>query len=213
MTDSENEKSLLPDPKNAPKKTGKRLPRPIDPLEDFDKPVTKQTAMNAEGSLLAKQPETPAVVNGRMKVFYAKPEHSKYKDTILISLHMSVPITKDHLKLVPKQIADGYHDVNKKGRSRINFRDLPNQAVEFFLDTESKRPAMKLPATKLVGANLAIVERKGEGTARKVIRWAFQIQAEHSEALETFSGLNLQNDFWITMEDSQKELWDEEEGD
>lgn len=212
MTESENEKSLLPDTKNAPKRTGKRLPRPIDPLEDFDKPVTKQTPMNAEGSLLVKQPESPSVVNDRMKMFYAKPNYSKYKDTIVISLQMSVPLTKEHLNLIPKQIADGFHDINKKGRSRINFKDLPNQAVEFFLDAESKRPALKLGATKLAGANLAIVERKGEGTARKVIRWAFQIQAEHSDALETFSGLNLENDFWITMEDSQKELWDKEEG-
>lgn len=179
---------------------------PAKQLEELDKAPQKK------GSLLIEQPETPTVANGRMKVFYDKPHFSKYKDVVLIALQCTVPLTEKHLKLLPKIVADGYHDVNKKGRSRINFKDLPNQSVEFFLESERKGASLSLKAAKIIGANLAVIQRKGEGSARKVIRFAFRIQTEDSDTINTFATKNLANDFWVSMENTQEDLWDEDEG-
>lgn len=217
----------MPDRKNAPKKSGKKtlVGRPLDQDKDFDVPAIKAKELLAEldkptpkkevakGSLLALQPDTPTVANGRIKVFYDKPHHSKYKDVILIALQITVPLTEKHLKFLPKIIADGFHDINKKGRSRMNFRDLPAQHVTFYLDSNRKEEVLSIPAAKMVSANLALIQQKGEGTARDVVRFAFQLQAEHSKPLETFAALNLANDFWVEMENTQESLWDEEEGD
>ena len=209
-------------PTQRPKKTGSRGIGPLDVEKDSNATAVKapdpeqqlatlDKQAPAKGSLLAEQPASPTVVNDRMKVFYDKPHHSKYKDVILIALQMSVPLTEKHLKLLPRIVADGYADINKKGRSRITFKNLPNQAVNFYMDSDTKKPSLSIEAAKIVGANLAIIERKGEGSAREVIRFAFRLQSEHNESLETFSGLNLANDFWLEMEDTQAELWDTQE--
>jgi len=211
---------LLPSKKKAPKKTGKRGITPLDPVKDFDTPVKKDPEKQLEeldkppvkkGSLLIEQPDTPTVANGRMKVFYDKPHFSKYKDVVLIALQCTVPLTEKHLSLLPKIVADGYHDVNKKGRSRINLKDLPNQFVQFFLESDRKTASLTLKAAKIIGANLAVIQRKGEGSARKVIRFAFRFQTEDSDTINTFATKNLANDFWIEMENTQDDLWDEDE--
>ncbi len=209
-------------PKTAPKKTGKRGIKPLDPEADFDKPMKKEADPEAQlaeldkpapkkGSLLAEQPETPTVANGRIKVFYDKPHFSKYKDVVLIALQITVPLTEKHLKYIPKMIADAYHDVNKKGRSRINLRDIPPQHVEFYLESDRKEDVLTISAAKVVNANLSLIQRKGEGSARKVIRLALRFQAENFTEIDKFATKNLANDFWISMENTQEDLWDEEE--
>jgi hypothetical protein len=201
-------------PKKRGKKSGKtnltlaeapEKKTPAEQLEELDKPKPKK-----EGTLQVEQPPTPTVANGRMKVFFDKPFFSKYKDTVLISLQCSVPLTDKHMSVLPKAICDAYIDVQKKGRSRINLRDLPPQQVGFFLESDRKGAMAVVNAAKLVNANLAVVERKGEGTARKIIRFAFRVQCENSPHVEEFSTKNLQNDFWVEMSRAQGELWDKE---
>ena len=68
-----------------------------------------------------------------------------------------------------------------------------------------------ISAAKMTQANLAIVQRKGEGTARKVVRLSFRLQALMNASISTFAENNLNNDFWLELENSQKALWDDEE--
>jgi hypothetical protein len=195
-------------PRRAPKKTGKSGIKPLDADDDFDKPVTKQSPM---GPLAADNPPQPSVMNGRIKVFYDKPVISKEKDSILIALKFTVPLEENHDKLLPKIVADAHHDLLKRGRSRMNLKDIPAQHAMLFLSSDNKEDLITMPACKMIGTNVAVVQRKGEGTARKVVRLAFSLQAPHSKVLANFAELNLANDFWLELEDSQEELWDAEE--
>src|SRR6266404_3123512 len=85
------EKHALPE--RAPKKSGKRGIGPIDPVADFDKPVTR--APEPKGSsLLVEQPPKPRIVGERMAVFYLKPLFGETpKGDITVSLAITLPKT------------------------------------------------------------------------------------------------------------------------
>lgn len=202
----------LPDKKHAPKKTGKRMLPPedkTDAVKDLDKP-------SKGGSLLVEQPPKPTVVGDRMQAYYNKPLYSKLPKSgdVVISFVMSFPLEKEHKELLPKIVAEGYHDIAKRGRKTLGFKELPGQAVKFFLSHDDKDEVLSLPAARMVQANLALVERKGEGSARKVVRFSFRFQVKYEAHIAKFADVNLGNQFWITLEEAQTDLFeDEEEGD
>ena len=224
---STNPADLLPLKSNAPKKSGKKTlaGRPLDQNEDFEKPLTKEKSpeqklealdkpTEKKGSLLIEHPESPTAVNGRMKAFYGTPRYSKYKDVVLISLQMSIPLSEKHLKLLPKIVAAGFHGLNdKEGFTRINLKNIPPQHVTFYLESDRKTAILSLPATKVISANVALIEQKGEGKIRSIVRFAFYLQSEDSDLISNFARLNVDNNFWIEMSQSQKSLWDENEED
>ena len=198
-----------------PKKTGKSGIGPkIDPLDDFDTPTRREPETKPIGgtSLLVKQPEKPGVVGKRMKVFYDKPLFSKKSDIITVSLLCSVPLEKEHEDLLPKIIRDAYHDVSKKGRKTINLKtdELPGQRACFYLSHDSKDETLTLPAARLTNVSLSEIQRKGEGSSRKVIRLSFRLQVKLSREVAHFAEHNLANDFWVELEDTQEALFDEE---
>ncbi len=198
-------------PERPPKRTGKRGVGPkLDPVADFDSPVKKDPP-EAKGSLLANVPPAPSVANGRFKIFYDRPFWTKFKDRILVALQCSVPLEEGHANLLPKIIADAWHDVMKKGRTKIICNGIPAQSVTVFISSDHAEELLSIPACRMVNTNLAIVTRKGEGVSRRVTRLSFRLQAERSQPLANFAELNLQNDFWLTMRDSQETLWDESE--
>lgn len=213
-------KGHLPDKKNAPKRTGQRgIKPPLDPVEDFEKPVkTGEEAVaeldkpKAKGSLLADNPPKPTVANGRMKVFYDKPFTTKVKDKILIALACTVVLEKEHDELLPKIIADAHRDM-RKGRTRINLTDIPAQSVSFFLEstTPADEALIEIEACRMINTNLAIVQRKGEGSTRSVVRLSFRLQTVREAHLVEWASLNLANDHWIELSESQGTLWDDED--
>lgn len=197
-----------------PKKTGKRGIGPLNVEEDFDTPTRKEPQEEPQGSsLLVEQPPKPKVVGDRMEIFYEKPIFGKFKEVITVSLVCSIPIEKEHEKLIPKIVRDAYHDISKKGRKSINLKDpdLPGQRAVFYLAPDIKEETLVLPAAKLLHVSLVEVQRKGEGVSRNVIRLSFRLQVKLSREVAHFAEHNLQNNFWITLEDTQEELFDEEE--
>lgn len=217
-------KSLLPDKKNAPKKTGKRLPHPED-KDDAESKIEKLTTVvtkQNEGSLLADNPPKPKVIGDRFEAFYLKPYFAKSaKGDLTVALAFSVALEKEHKELVPKIVADAYHDVLKKGRKSMTLRNVPGQRVEVFLAHDSKDPVIFLAAAKMISTSLALIERKGEGAARKVIRFSFRLQVPLPKNAKTddvsyFAERNLQNAFWMKLEECDRALFegddDTEEG-
>jgi hypothetical protein len=147
-----------------------------------------------------------------MKAFYGTPRYSKFKDVVLIALQMSIPLSEKHLKLLPKIVEAGFHGLNdKEGFTRINLKNIPPQHVVFYLESDQKTPILTLSVAKVTSANVALIEQKGEGKIRSVVRFAFNLQSEDSDAISNFARLNVDNNFWIEMSKSQEDLWDVEE--
>jgi len=198
-------------PKHAPKRTGKRGIGPIDAVKDFDSPV-KRDPPEAKGSLLVEQPPKPTIVGDRMEVFYLKPLFGKTpKGDITVSLAITLPVEDEHDGLLPKIVHDGYRDVLKKARKAINFSELPGQRAEFYISSDAKEESLVLPAAKMINTSLALIQRKGEGQSRQVVRLSFRLQVKLSREVAHFAENNLQNSFWLKLSESQEELFDEDD--
>lgn len=204
--------SLLPDKKNAPKKSGKGM----KPPEDADEKIGKLTTIvTKQGSLLADNPPKPKVVGDRFEAFYLKPKFDKTpKGKLFVGLPFTVALEKAHKELMPAIVASGYTDLLKKGRAGMKLKNIPSQRVEVFSAHDSKSPALFLSAARVTFANLALIQRKGEGVARRVIRFSFRFevpipaQAE-SDPVSHFAERNIQNTFWIKMEQTDQTLFDD----
>jgi len=164
------------------------------------------------GSLLAEQPPKPKVVGDRFEVFYIKPIFAKTtKGDITVSLATTVPLENEHDGLLPKIIHDAYKDILKKGRTGMNLNGIPGQHAAFYLTPDIKEESLVLPAAKMTNVSLALVQRKGEGESRKVIRLSFRLQVKLSAEVARFAEHNLANNFWLSLKDSEETLWDEED--
>jgi hypothetical protein len=210
--------------KDTRKKTGKRLPYPADPEDPKDNPekqietlTTVVTKQQATGSLVADNPPKPKVVGDRFEAFYLKPHFAKSpKGDLSVALAFSVALEKEHKELLPKIVAEAYHDVLKKGRKSMTLNGIPGQRVSVYLSHDSKGEILFLAAAKLTSASLALVERKGEGAARKVIRFSFRLQVplpagSKTDDVSYFAERNLQNSFWIKLEEADPALFEEDE--
>jgi len=205
-------KHALPDKKNAPKKTGKKGIGPLNVEDDFKEPVRKEPEQ--KGSLLVEQPKRPTVVGDRFEAFFLKPSFSKTKDgKKLVGLRFTVPLEDEHDGLLPKIVHEGYKDVKKKGRNKIGFNGVPGQCVDIYLSQDIKEEALTLPAAKFLNSRIDIIERKGEGATRKVIRLSFTLQVEQSHEVRNFATESHGANFWLQMEETEEMLWDEDEED
>ena len=206
-----------------PKRSGKRgltlanavHAAALDQAADFDTPTRKEPeAQQAHGSLLAEQPPKPKVVGDRFEVFYLKPIFAKTpKGDITVSLAITLPLEDSHDGLLPKIIHDGYRDITKKGRKGMTFTELPGQHAMFFLTSDIPEESLVLPAAKMINASLALIQRKGEGEARKVIRLSFRLQVRLSKEVAHFAEQNLGNNFWLSLKETDEPLFDEEDND
>jgi hypothetical protein len=223
--------SHLPDKRDAPKRSGRKGIGPLDVVKDFDSPVrdAKAAAANDDSipavkmvagqpvtgttTLLVHQPKRPTVVGDRFEAFFLKPSFTKTKEgKKLVSLRFTVPLEDEHEELLPKIVHEGYKDVKKKGRAGMRFNGkIPGQAVDIYLSQDIAEEALTLPAAKFANSRIDIIERKGEGQARQVIRLSFTLQVEQSHEVRNFASENHGNNFWLQMEDSEEPLFDEED--
>jgi hypothetical protein len=215
-----NANATLPDKKHAPKKTGKRGIKALDPGEDFDKPVKKDAATEIDkptahkkgaGSLLAEQAPRAKVVGERMEVNFRKTECKKVpKLGVALLMHMSFPLDKEHKDVLPKIVIDGYSDVAKKGRKCIILKDIPFQKVKLYYASDgADEPWLEFDSAALTNASVALIERKGEGSVKKVIRFAFTLMVKYTDS--SVADKNVDNNYWITFEETQAKLFDEDE--
>ena len=208
-------KSHLPDKKNAPKKTGSKVlaGRPLDQDKDFEQPA-KTAAKDEQPELLETPKEKkPTVVKGRFLATYLKPIFTKAPKTgdKLLALQMSVALTEEHEAVMPKAVIAAWKFIKKHGRKQVSLSDLPGQNVRFYMAHDDKEEIIGLPVAKMVNTSLAVIQKKGEGEALKVIRLQFRLQIEFSREDAKFAESNYGNAFWLDMKTSQEELFEKED--
>jgi len=204
-------------PKRAPKKSGKRGIGPkvdaLDPVKDFETPVKKEVE-EPKGSLLVEQPPAPTVVGDRILMHYLKPTFSKTKKGMrLVAMHLSFALTEEHTadSLLPKGIRESWEVISKQGRKKLDLIGIPGQRAEFFMTQDIDDVMLVLPAAEMTNVSLAVIQKKGDGQAQKIIRLSFRLQVPVSHEVERFAVSNYGNDWWLQLEETDEPLFDEDE--
>jgi hypothetical protein len=205
---------LLPSKKNAPRKTGKAGIKPLDEEEDFEKPVVdKKSAAAGEQPELLETPKEKkiVVVKDRFEVFILPPVFANAPKTSdkTISFRVSFALTDDHKGLFPKIVESNWNWVKRPRQSKSPF-EMPGQTVAFFLASDVKEEEMRLPAAKVTHANVAVIQKKGEGAALKVTRFQFRLQVPWSREVAKFADANYNVHLWLTMKTTEEKLFDDE---
>lgn len=218
--------------KPPPKKTGKSGIGPkYDPADQSEaESTTLSTTLAAaadaveepagelvdtkEGSLMVAQPPKPVVVGDRVEAHFLKPTFSRTaKGKRLVSLHITFPMTDEHTEdgLLPKRIRDDWSLMTKHGRTTLGLGGIPGQRVCFFLSSDAPEddPKLVLPAAQVTNVSLAVVQKKGDGEAKKVIRLSFRLLVPVSHEVAEFVEMNYGANYWIKLEESQDKMFDE----
>jgi hypothetical protein len=211
---------------NAPERSSKpKPPTPaLDEGRDFDKPTrgdgtgTPETAPAEapaeKGSLLAPQPPKPTVVGDRILMHYLKPTFSKTKKgTRLIAMHLSFALTEAHTadSLLPEKIRNKWELIGKEGLTFMEVSGVPGQRVEFYMTQDIDDIKLLLGAAEMTDVALAVIQKKGDGEATRIIRLSFRLQVPVTQDVEQFAVTNYGNDFWLTLQETEDDLFEEDE--
>jgi hypothetical protein len=200
-------------PKKAPKKTGSRGVGPKEEPAGKDAAGDKETQAEL---LEVQQAPVPVVVENRFAVQYKKPIFSiaSKSGTKLLSLQMVVMLTDEHKKrgILPGIVRAGWDFVTKPKRKQVTLIDVPGVAAKIFLASDSPEsdPALFLPAAKIIGASLAVIQKKGEGESLKVIRFMFRLQVEAARDVAKWAEANYGSTLWMNLSPAQGEMFDDE---
>jgi len=203
----------------APKRTGKRAigPREETGAKTAEETEAGKTEEQKPASLLVEQPPKPTVVNDLFQAFFRAVTFSKNAktDKRYVHLHMTVELSKDHLEVLPKLVARAQSRVSKeKGLAGERLKDVPRQSVGFYLTTDNNKDALaNVIGCEFIQGKVDQVQKRGEGSARKILRLTFALKCAHNDDLCYFASHNFNNSFWISMHETQPDLLDLEEED
>lgn len=197
-------------PTKPPKKTGKRGVGPLDEAKDFEEPVKKEPEGDQPELLETPVEKRPVVVKGRFVATILPPIYSSQPKSgdKLISLRISFALTEEHQGMFPKIVEEGWKWVKKPHRPKTSI-DMPAQTVRFFLAHDVEEEELGLPIAKVTNTNLAVILKKGDGTALKVIRFQFRLQVPWSAQVSKFADSHYNTTMWLEMKSSQESLFDE----
>lgn len=200
-------------PKTA-KRNGKKYlaGRPLDPDEDFATPAKKP-----QEEMFSKEEtnsERPTVLEGKMLVIFLKPIYSKPpKRDREIALQMSMPLSDLHMKgrtLDPK-IKKAWDTVSEGDANSVDLGELDPRRVEIFLAPDIKKPELDFHVARIAACKVGLVQKRGEGEARRMVRLLFRVQVPVNKQVSEFADNSYPNPFWISFSKTNEELPESEE--
>jgi hypothetical protein len=193
-------KNLLPDKKNAPRKSGKRLPRPEDPEDVKQEPEQQE---------LLSVPPAPSIQNGKMAVHFVKFSTDKTKNgKRIVNLDFSLELEDAHKGKLPAEVADAWKDLARGSIKRIDADDVGTQNVSLSLAPDGKVDLEIVAAVPK--ASISRITQKGKGKARKITRLSLRFLTDYTADVEHFCGMAFDETIWLALEDSQSSFGDDE---
>jgi hypothetical protein len=200
-----------------PKRKGTmgRKVKPLNQKKDFDNPAKRDPDQGTLVEIPPKEPEQ-LVQNDRMKVSYVKPHFDKNKKgNRYVALELSQVVTALHKDLLPDLIIDGWQDITKKNRTRLDLKGIPSQMVKLYMAHDIGEAALEMPVAKVTHVSLQLIEETGTGKAHKVIRLRYRLRVPLSRDVAHFSEWNFGDAYYLVMAEAAGDnlLEDEDEED
>jgi len=210
---------LLPDKKNAPKKSGKSRMvggvKPLDPEADFGKPVREEgpDETPVQGELITEpvKPVGPAIQHGKIAMHFVgyRPKRSKDRDKI-VHMDFSLELTEEHQKRLPREIEDAWHELERNKYNFVGPDGNTAQKLSFFLVPDSSEPDMETVAT-LSFAEISRIAERGKGAERKITRLSMRFVANFTKDVDEFCMNAYDETVFVKIKAAQRRLDEQEE--
>jgi len=161
-----------------------------------------RSADEAQGTLVTIPPKEPEklIENKRMKVSYVKPHFDRNKKgNRYVALELSQVVTADHKDYLPDLMTDGWKDLVKKNRKRIDLINVPAQSAKFYMTSDIDEHALEIPAARVTHVSLQVIEEKGTGKANKVVRLSYRLRVPLSRDVAHFSEWNFGDQYFVIV--------------
>ena len=180
----------------------------LDPAEDFENPVTRQTSLTTE------QPDgpeegPPSVVNGKTLMQFVRLRPTKETNgERLLRLEMSCGLTSENLEQFTEDIRQAYQMLsnNPKTLKGIDLANVEAQTVKIYEASDDDSPALEAAGIKPQRVSVTVVEETGSTAARDVIRLAMSLPVPQTPKAGAWA-LRMHGELvWVEMYDTQAGL-------
>jgi hypothetical protein len=169
----------------------------VDAEKDFDQPVKKQPEQASEEAV---------VRDGFALVTFLKPHFDRDKDDhAFVSYEMSLPLTEEHAKWVPEEIAEAWEVVSDHGYKVGEIR-IENQRAEILLAPKVKEGSLIVDTAEIESAMISTVVESGSGEDKEVIRLKFRVRMELDNDAGRFARVHFGHPVWLKLEPLQRKL-------
>lgn len=178
----------------------------------------KQGDKSEEVSAQAEMPgteevSTPArVQDGQILMRIVKVSLRLVEGKRLVAVYLSTAVDDDSVKAVDKRIARGYHDVADGTYRKTSIQGLRPQTIEFRNNPEDEHPILQVLGARLENPSLDLIEQRGEGQAKDVIRLSYVlILAQERKQLFWLAENHGTTEVWVAMAKTQRDLLPEQD--
>lgn len=172
-----------------------------------NKPVKSTTPVQPALPGTEVEQPSPAVRGKLIAVSYVKPIYEKdSSDNQFISLELSLPLVKQHAKLLPEEIVQQWKHLQRGGIKGVTGIEIDPHAVSIHLVPDDEA-TVDLEYVKVEKAALMAIEETGKGQAEDVIRFSFRLKHSlpHPE-LCRFADTYFGKMIWIEMAELEPRL-------
>jgi hypothetical protein len=179
----------------------------LDPKKDFSEPTHKEPEQMTAEELkahneLAEMPST--IVKGFMAASYVKPHFDVEKDDRTAALEFSLELTDNHRSLLPKKVVEEWDHIKQGNNELLDVVNVGAQHVEVSLDPGDEVDLEEnVPIERI---RLQVIETKGTGDAKDIIRLSFRLVCDLTQDVERFACRNFGKTVWLKMQACQGEL-------
>lgn len=192
-------KSLAPGDPEETKPEGESTEATAEKREPIQAPLIPEAEIPVK--------EAEPIVNKRMVVTYNNLSLSRDKDgEKLVTLEFSQTLTADHSDYIPAKLSAAYSWLLRNDNKLIQINHVPDQTIDVYADPKEKKPLLHLVGATVERAIVALIEETGKGKSKKVVRCAIRFKVERDEKTIDFAAWNDDQQFWITMAQTQQEI-------
>ena len=183
--------------------------------ESPNKSMTADEQMEAlrevQGTLPGVEPDLPqmVVVDGKMVCTMNRPTYGKDDGGKFVELEFSFPLEQAHRPHLPKQVIKSWGFIDTKNADFVGKMRLSDQTINVYFVSDQVRPSLHLSCVPISSAALGIVQKRGEGTTEKAMRFIFRAKCQVIDEICKFADSNYGQKVWIEMDDTQGQLPEE----
>lgn len=183
--------------------------------EVLEEEVIPESESEEEQGVLLEIPESElpsAVMGQRMAVHYVRPHFKKTKKgERTISLEISFPLTGEHEDLMPKVVREGWKFLLKRGMKKLDINEVPCHIIKLWMSHDEEKESLKLPLAGITNVSLAVIQEKGTGQSKKVIRLSFRALVNMSANVGKFAEYHFDEKLWMEWHESEEKMFEEPE--
>lgn len=185
----------------------KRSTRQLDPKKDFSGPTRKEPEQLSAKDLeahneLAQMPSQ--IRNGFMSVNFVKPHLDVDKDNRTAALEFSLELTDEHRSLLPKKVVEEWDHIKQGNNELLDVVGVGAQHAEISLSPDEEVDLEEnVPIERI---RLQVIEAKGTGDAKDIIRLSFRLVCDLTQNVERFACRNFGKTVWLKLQACQGEL-------